>query len=165
MSCEGFHSAISLPISAKRVALSSAATVASGCAIRTSRSPTATPIRFSPKSNASTVVLKGSGVSCGVRELRVIDAEEAHCGGGPRVGGKIEDHFGLGVDGEPRVLRELMLELPRRPAGVAERDEYLPRSFVAPDGFEDVFRRGEAHVGRNLQRRLPRAQRRVQHET
>ena len=51
----GRHSATSCPIAANRARFSTAAMAARGCARRVSKSPTATPMRFVPKSKASTV--------------------------------------------------------------------------------------------------------------
>ena len=93
--------------------------------------PTATPIRRVPKSNASTVAsgdaLRGhaSRVPDVLGQAREVDAEQSHRGGQPPLGGRSNSTSGSACDREPRVLRELLLELARRPAGVAERDEHV----------------------------------------
>src|SRR5687767_14379117 len=40
--------------------------------------------------------------------------------------GHVEDHVEVGLDREPAVLEDLVLELPRRPTRVAERHQVLP---------------------------------------
>jgi len=47
---------------------------------------------------------------------------------------------------------ELVLELPGRPAGIAERHQHAPRAFAPADGLEDVLRRGEADGFAHAQR-------------
>jgi len=58
-SCAGRHSAINRSIAAKRARLSAAVRVVRGWARRVSKSPTATPMRRVPKSNARTVPVLG----------------------------------------------------------------------------------------------------------
>src|SRR5262245_49703017 len=105
-------------------------------------------MRLRPKSKARTVrawVLAEracSGMSRRVLQTRVAEAEQLHRGGQPLFGRRFEDDAVARLDGEPGVLRQLVLELARRPAGVAERDEQPLRTLAAPDRFQDVLRRG-----------------------
>ena len=84
--------------------------------------------------------------------------------GQPRFDGRLEQHAGIGRDGEPGVLRDLLLELSRRPAGVAQRHEHVLRALAARDRLEHVLRRREADVVVDGERGLPVAERPVQHE-
>src|SRR5581483_10286499 len=142
------HSATSAAIAAKRGPAAAASIVVSACAARVSVLPTATPTRRTPKSNASTVAsgsprTRASPVADGIGKPRDVDAEQAHRGRKPPLRRQPEHHVGIGLDGEPRVLRELVLELARRPPGVTERHEHVLRSLAARGGFEDVLRRRE----------------------
>src|SRR5689334_18226434 len=110
-------------------------------------------MRLSPKSKARTV--PRSGMPCRVLQLRVIEAEQLHRRWQPLFGRRVEDDRVARLDGEPGVLRELVLKLSRRPAGVAQGDEQAPRAFAAPHGLEDVLGRGEADRLAHAQRRLP----------
>src|SRR5713226_445643 len=133
----GRHSATSFSISAKP------ATAGSGCAMASSGSPTATPMRFKPKSKARTVRAARSGMSRFVLQPRVIEAEELHRRRQPLLGGRVEDDAVARLDGEPGILRQLVLELPAGPSGVAQGDQHLLRTLAAPDRLEDVLRGGE----------------------
>ena len=53
---------------------------------------------------------------------------------------------------------------PGRPAGVAQRNEHARRALAARDGFQHVLRRREPDVVADRERRLPVAERPVQHE-
>src|SRR4051812_46131292 len=156
----GRHSATSLPMLSKPGAL----IAASGCAVPSSGSPTATPIRFKPKSKARTVRARPSGMSCRVLQPRVVEAEQFHRLRQALLGRNVEEDRVFRLDGEPGVLRKLLLELSRRPAGVAERHQHALGTFAAADGFQDVLRRGEADRLAHRKRRLPIADRLVQHE-
>src|SRR5262245_41862988 len=54
-----------------------------------------------------------------------------------------EDQLGIGAAMQPAVLLHLVLELARRPAGIAEREHGAGRPGAARDCLEDVERRGE----------------------
>src|SRR5213083_987289 len=54
-----------------------------------------------------------------------------------------EDQFGIGTAVQPAVLLQFVLELARRPAGVAQSEDRARRTIAARDRFEDVERRGE----------------------
>src|SRR4051812_39374108 len=136
----GRHSATSLPMLSKPGALIGA----SGCAVPSSGSPTATPIRFTPKSKARTVRARPSGMSRRVLQPRVIEAEQLHCPGQALFGRNVEEDGVFRFDGQPGVLRQLLLELSRRPAGIAERNQHALGAFAASDGFEDILRRRQA---------------------
>src|SRR5262249_9365343 len=133
-STAGVHSASSAAIAVKRAALAAPTIVVSGCAVRSIVLPTATPILRVPKSKASTVwcrapvlpssvpfAFKTSGVSDVFGKPRKIDAQEPHRRGQPRLGGHLEHHLRARGDDEPGVLRDLLLKLSGRPAGVAQR--------------------------------------------
>src|SRR5438874_10995837 len=112
----GRHSATSLPMLSKP----GAAIGGSGCAVPSSGSPTATPIRFKPKSKARTVRAERSGMSCFILQARVVDAEQLHRLGEALFGRDVEEDRIARFDRQPGVLRELLLELARRPARIAE---------------------------------------------
>src|SRR5438874_274113 len=162
----GFHSETSFSICVK------SDTAGRGCAVRSSGSPTATPMRFKPKSKASTVREElarakrsaRSGMSRFVLQPRVVEAEKLHRSRQPLFGRRVEDDRVARLDRQPRVLRQLVLELSGRPAGIAEGDEHALGAFAAPDRFEDVLRGGKAEDVAHAQRRLPVAHRRMQHE-
>src|SRR5690349_21323300 len=65
-----------------------------------------------------------------------------------------EDEVGIGAAMQPAVLLHLVLELARRPAGIAEREDGAGRSGAARDRLEDVERRGEADAFVDRQRRV-----------
>ena len=50
---------------------------------------------------------------------------------------------GIHRHGQPAVLDEFLFELPRAPAGAAERDDRVRRTFAAGHRFEDVARGGD----------------------
>src|SRR5437764_9438203 len=158
--CPGCHSCTSRLMASNP----GAAIGGSGCAVRSSGSPTATPMRLRPKSKARTVRAMRSGMSRFVLEPRVVEAEQLHRLSEPLVRRNVEEDRVLRFDGEPGVLRELLLELAGRPAGIAERHQYALRAFAAADRFENVLRGGEADRLAHAQRRLPVARRLVQHE-
>src|SRR6185369_9584367 len=145
----GFHSATSDATSSKRV------TAPSGWAVRSSGSPTAIPIRFRPKSKARTVRPRRSGMSRFILQPREVEAEELHRRRQPLLGRSVEQDAVARLDREPGVLRQLVLELARGPARVAERDEQLLRALAAAHRFEYVLRGGKADMGPDPQRRLP----------
>src|SRR5690606_4872428 len=60
---------------------------------------------------------------------------------------------------------KLVLELPGRPAGIAEGHQDLLRPLASADRLEDVLGRGEADMVLHAQGGLPAARRRMQHET
>ena len=72
--------------------------------------------------------------------------------------------LGVGFHGEPRVLPELLLELAGRPSRITERHEHVARTVAAAHGLENVLRSGETHVVGDGERRLPIAERAMQHE-
>src|ERR1044072_6183118 len=115
----GFHSATSDATSSKRV------TAPSGWAVRSSGSPTAIPMRFRPKSKARTVRPRRSGMSRFILQPREVEAEELHRRRQPRLGRRVEENAVARLDREPGVLRQLVLQLARRPARVAPPAEKL----------------------------------------
>src|SRR5712671_6230803 len=159
-SCAGCHSLTRRPMASKP----GAAIGASGCAVPSSGSPTATPMRLRPKSKARTVRAARSGMSCFIVQARVVDAEQLHRLRKALFGRDVEQDRVLRLDREPGVLRQLLLELAGGPAGIAERYQHALRAFAAADRFENVLRGGEADRFAHAQRRLPVARRLVQHE-
>src|SRR6185503_17399363 len=65
--------------------------------------------------------------------------------------------------GEPAIRLDLGIELAWAPAGVAEGEEALARTFAATDRAQDVHRRGKADIAHH-QRRLLGVIGRMQHE-
>src|SRR5262249_39199437 len=55
-----------------------------------------------------------------------------------------ENQLGIGRAMQPAVMLDLVLELARRPPGIAERQDRAARSFPARDRLEDVKRCGQA---------------------
>ena len=98
------------------------------------------------------------------RQLREFDAEQPHRGRQPVFRLHLEHHARIGSNRQPGVRRELLLELAGGPAGVAERHQDVRRTFAAADRFEDVLRCREAELVAEGERRLPVAERTVQHE-
>ena len=99
------------------------------------------------------------------RQLAEIDADLAHRLFVFAVDVGAEDQFGVGVAIEPAVLGDLVLELPRRPARIAEREHRALRTLAVRDRLQDIERRGEADAvvdrqGRVLDEEIGR----VQHE-
>src|SRR5436309_404988 len=153
----GRHSATSFSISAKP------AMAGSGCAVASSGSPTATPMRFKPKSKARTVRAARSGMSRFVLQPRVVDAKQLHRLGKALFGRYVEEDGIARFDREPRVLRKLLLELAGRPARVAEGHEHAFGALAAADRFKNVLGGGEADHLAHAQRRLPVTRGLVQH--
>jgi diguanylate cyclase (GGDEF)-like protein/PAS domain S-box-containing protein len=74
-----------------------------------------------------------------------------------------EDQFGIGRAMQPAIFLDLVLELPRRPARIAEREHGRERSVAARDRLEDIERRGEADAlvdrqGRVLDKKIGRVE-------
>ena len=81
------------------------------------------------------------------------------------VGVLAEDQLGIGRAMQPAVMLDLLLELARRPAGIAERQDGAVRALAARDRLENVERRGEADAFVDRQRRvLDEEVARMQHE-
>ena len=55
----------------------------------------------------------------------------------------MEDDIEIGRHGEPGILANFLLELPGRPARIAEREHRVGRSVAARDCFQDVERRAQ----------------------
>src|SRR5688572_671486 len=81
-----------------------------GCALRSSGSPTATPIRLRPKSKARMVRARGSGMSRFVLQPREIQAEEFHRRRQALFSRRFEDDAVARFHREPGILRQLVLE-------------------------------------------------------
>ena len=65
-----------------------------------------------------------------------------------------EDQLRIGRAMQPAVLLDLGFQLPRRPAGIAEREDGADRPLAVGDRFQDVERRGEADAFVDRQRRV-----------
>src|SRR5260221_2959585 len=136
----GCHSLTRRPMASKP----GAAIGASGCAVPSSGSPTATPMRLRPKSKARTVRAARSGMSCFIVQARVGDAEQLHRLCKALFCRDVEQDRVLRLDREPGVLRQLLLELAGRPAAKAERDQHALLAFPTRDRIEHVPRTDEA---------------------
>src|SRR5712672_244688 len=148
-----------------------AAIAGRGCAVPSSGSPTATPMRFRPKSKARTVCTAcpavrapRSGMSRFVLQRREVEAEELHRRRQAFLGGRFEDDRVVRFDGEPGVLRDLVLQLTGGPPGVAQRDQHPLRALAASDRLENVLGGREPDRFADAQGRLPAAGGRVQDE-
>src|SRR6185437_7421555 len=76
-----------------------------------------------------------------------------------------EDQVLIGGAMQPAVLLDLLLELTRRPAGIAKREDRVVRPGAAGNRLEDVERRGQADAVVDRQRRvLDEEIGRMQHE-
>ena len=58
----------------------------------------------------------------------------------------------VGRDGEPAIGLDLGIELPRPPAGIAQREEAAGRPVAAADGAQDVEGRGQRELAAHHQR-------------
>src|SRR5258708_22021582 len=132
-SCAGRHSLTRPPMAPQP----GAAIGGSGCAVPLSRSPTATPMRFRPKSKARTVRAARSGMSCFILQARLVDAQQLHRLAKALFGPDVEEDRVLRLDRYPRVLLQLLPELARRPAGIAERHPHARRAVAAADRLDD----------------------------
>ena len=71
---------------------------------------------------------------------------------------RIEDDVEVGRATQPGILPDLLLELSRAPARVAERDEHVPRAAPGDERVEDVARHGDRDVlALHRERVFPRA--------
>src|SRR5215468_948742 len=93
-------------------------------------------IRYSPFAALSVPAL--------ARQLAEVDADLAHRALVLGVGVGAEDQVAVGIAIEPAVLGDLVLELARRPARIAEREHRALRAGALRDRLQDVERRGEA---------------------
>src|SRR5262245_39084357 len=59
----------------------------------------------------------------------------------------VEDQLAVGGRGGPRAPRDLALELPRCPAGIAEHDQALLRPLAGADVFQDIEAHGDRPAG------------------
>src|SRR6187397_3360726 len=107
-----------------------------------------------------------SGVSGFARELAEVDADLAHRLLVFTAGVWAEDQLRIGVAIEPAVLGDLVLELSRRPARIAEREHRAARALPLRDRLQDIECRGETNAVVDRQRRvLDEEIGRMQHET
>src|SRR5262245_14376069 len=107
------------------------------------------------KSSASRAARgKGSGVPGLGRQHAQIDADLLEGFLVLAVGVLAEDQLGIGRAMQPSVLVDLVFELARRPAGIAERQYRLLRTVAARNRLEDIERGGEADAFVDRQRRV-----------
>ncbi len=106
-----------------------------------------------------------SRVSGLVRQHAGIDADLAQRAQVFLVDIVAEDQVRIGVAVQPAIVLDLVLELARRPAGIAQRQDRVLRSGALGDRLEDVHRRGQADAVVDIQRRvLDEEIARMQHE-
>ena len=113
--------------------------------------PTATPMRRAPTSKASKVmVAEGAASTRRARQCRTTSRHRrrsiaaAAC---QRIfQRRVEKDRLVGRHGQPGVLRQLFLQLARRPAGVAQRDQEMRRAVAAGQLLEDVARGADRQV-------------------
>jgi hypothetical protein len=72
------------------------------------------------------------------RQHTEVDAELPHRPFVFAAGIGSEHEIGIGGAMQPAIVLDLGLELPRRPAGVAKRENGARRALVAGDGFENI---------------------------
>src|SRR3954447_13376118 len=108
----------------------------------------------SPVRSANIEISRVSGVADVARQHTGADADLLHRSGVFRVDVFAEDQLGIGAAMQPAVLLYLVLELARRPARIAERQDCARRAVAARDRLEDVQRRGEADAFVDRQRRV-----------
>src|SRR5439155_428912 len=102
-----------------------------------------------------------SRVPCLLGQSGEVDAEQLHRRGQPFLRRRIENDPILGLDREPGVLLDFVLELSRRPARVAERDEELVRASALTHRFQNILGGGETHLAAHRKSGLPLAKRLV----
>src|SRR4029079_15148626 len=135
-----------------------------GPAVRVTVSPVASPMRFIPKSKARIVWITPSGMAGDAADDVLVDAEEAPRGAPALLVGQLEHDAGIYRHLHPGILLDLVLELARLPAGVAERDERILPALAARHGGEHIARGGDLHGVGNLVRVVPLAARTVEDE-
>ena len=131
--------AISAAMAAKRAAAASAAIVVSGCARRDAsccpprrRSSACRNRRPAPCRLGRRRLQAGQGQACPTSsDRREKSMPSSRIAAGRRSsGGMSNSDVRVGRDGQPGVLRDLVLELPRRPAGVAQRDQHVASALA-----------------------------------
>src|SRR3954470_9312785 len=85
-----------------------------------------------------------SGVADVARQHAGTDAELLHRAIVLRTDVGAEDQLGVGAAMQPAIMLQLVFELARRPAGVAERQDRARRSGATGDRFQNIERGGEA---------------------
>ncbi len=97
---------------------------------------------------------RASGVAGVAHEMRGIDADLGQRARVLRFEVGIEDQVGIGRAVEPAVGLDLALELARRPAGVAEREDRAVGTAAGGDRLQDVDGRRKADAVLDRQRRV-----------
>src|SRR3990167_3343051 len=116
---------MSAAMAVKRWSFCSPCKVVSGCAVAEKELPTATPMRFVPKSNTSKVPCIGaatlpSGMPRILRQRGIIHAQQRHCGSEALFRRQLEHDVLGGWHAEPGILRQLVFQLALCPAGIAQ---------------------------------------------
>src|SRR5690554_646559 len=122
----GRHSSNSCSRALKRPSLVDSCRVFSALALPISSSPTATPMRASPKSKPITVPRAGnsrSGMTADTAELSGLDAKMGECGRESSFWWLIEEDRDVGGHNQPRIGGQFLFELPCGPACVTERNQ------------------------------------------
>src|SRR3954462_1358581 len=98
-----------------------------------------------------------------VLQLREVDSQQLHRRRQALLRRGLEDDAVARLDGKPGVLRQLVLELSRGPACLAQRNQQALWALASADRLENVLRGGKADGIAHAQRRLPVAGRLVQY--
>src|SRR5690606_24368492 len=125
--------------------------------------PAATPMRRVPKSNDRQRAGGASGMAGVGGQRGEVDADLRRGQRPALLDRRVEDDARIGRRAQPGVLLQFVLELSRRPAGVAEQHQAASRAGALGDRLEDVQRRGQAEGFAHPQGRLPVAIQVVQH--
>src|SRR3954463_3147663 len=94
---------------------------------------------------ASCPALPASSMTGVIGEACGIEAKQFHGCGKAFGRWSFEDYGWFCLHRQPCILPKLLLELPRRPAGIAERNQYIiqARAFTLAQCLKNVFRCGE----------------------
>jgi hypothetical protein len=91
-----------------------------------------------------------------------VETEQLHGGRQAFLRPEVEDHAGVGLHGQPGVLRQFLLQLAGRPARVAEEDHGVGRHSGLADRNQDIAGTGQRHLVTDPQAGLPRTGRAMQ---
>src|SRR4029077_9773352 len=82
-----------------------------------------------------------------VGKLREVDSEQAHRSREALLRGQFENYIQIAAHRKPRVLAQLLFQLPGGPASVAQRNQELLRATSLAHGLENVARGGQTDLG------------------
>src|SRR4051794_30764628 len=106
-----------------------------------------TLISAAPAGEAASVTISNAEARSAGMRSSVADVTGQHAGTDAellhrpvvfRVNVGAEDQLGVGAAMQPAIMLQLALELARRPAGIAERQDRARGTGAAGDGFEDI---------------------------